>query len=57
MHREGGQTFYVGGGGAHDDVVEEMDVSLAKFLVSEVYIFVSEGSKLSTGARIFRVKF
>ena len=25
-HR-GGQTFYFGGGGAYDDVVEEMDVS------------------------------
>ena len=23
----GGQTFYVGDGGAYDDVVEEMDVS------------------------------
>ena len=25
--REGGQTFFVGGGGDHDDVDKEMDVS------------------------------
>ena len=43
----GGQTFYVGGGGAYDDVDEEIDVS-------ETNIFVSEGSKLSAGARSFR---
>ena len=43
----GGQTFYVGGGGTYDDVVEELVVSEANFLVSEV-------SKLSAGARIFR---
>ena len=43
----GGQTFYVGGGGAYDDVDEEVDVSKVNFLVSEA-------SKLSAGARIFR---
>ena len=42
---QGGQTFYVGGGGAYDDDSEEMDVSEANFLVSEA-------SKLSVGARI-----
>ena len=42
---EGGQTFYVGGGGAYDDVDEEINVSEANFLVSEA-------SKLSAGARI-----
>ena len=42
---EGGQTFYVRGGGAYDDVDEEVDVSEANFLVSKA-------SKLSTGARI-----
>ena len=36
-----------GGGGAYDDVDEEM-------FVSEANIFVSEASKLSAGARIFR---
>ena len=36
----GGQTFFVGGGGAYDDVDEEM--------------VVSEARKLSAGARIFR---
>ena len=41
----GGQTFFVGGGGGHDDVDEEMYVSKAKFLVSKA-------SKLSAGARI-----
>ena len=45
--REGGQTFFVGGNGAYDDVDEEM-------VVSEANIFVSEASKLSAGARIFR---
>ena len=44
---EGGQTFYVRGGGAYDDVDEEVDVSEANFPVSEA-------SKLSAGARIFR---
>ena len=44
----------LGGGGAYDDVVEEMDVSEANFLVSAANIFVSEASKLSAGARIFR---
>ena len=43
----GGQTFFDGGGGAYDNVDEEMDVSEANILVSE------EG-KLSAGARIFR---
>ena len=42
-----GQTFYVGGGGTYDDVVEELVVSEANF-------HVSEASKLSAGARIFR---
>ena len=32
---KGGQTFYVGGGGAYDDVVEDLVVSKANFLVSE----------------------
>ena len=40
-------TFYVGGGGTYDDVVEELVVSGANFLVTEA-------SKLSAGARIFR---
>ena len=43
----GGQTFYVGGGGAFDDVNDEMVVSVANFHVSEV-------SKLSAGARIYQ---
>ena len=43
----GGQTFYVGGGSAYDDDDEEMDVTKANNLVSEA-------SKLSAGARIFR---
>ena len=43
----GGQTFFVEGSGAYDDVDEEMVVSVAN-------IFVSEASKLSAGARIFR---
>ena len=43
----GGQTFFGGGSGAYDDVDKEMVVSEANFLVSEV-------SKLSAGARIFR---
>ena len=46
-HTGGGQTFYVGGGVAYDDVVEEMVVSKVNFLASEA-------SKLSAGARIFR---
>ena len=51
----GGQTFYVWGGGAYDDVDEEIDVSEASFLVRESnFFFVSEASKLSAGARIFR---
>ena len=54
--QEGGQTFFthrggtnifVGGGGSYDDEDEEIDVS-------EANIFVSEASKLSAGARIFR---
>ena len=44
-HR-GGQTFF-GGGGSYDDVDEEINVS-------EANILVSEASKLSAGARIFR---
>ena len=43
----GGQTFFVGGSGAYDDVDEEMVVSIANFLMSEA-------SKLPAGARIFR---
>ena len=43
-HGGRGQTFFVG---AYDAVNEEM-------VVSEVNIFVSEASKLSAGARIFR---
>ena len=41
----GRQTFYVGGGGAYDDVDEEMNVSEANFLVSAA-------SKFSAVARI-----
>ena len=48
----GGQTFFVGGSGGFDDVDEEIDVSEANFLLSEVNIFVSKASKLSAGARI-----
>ena len=45
---EGGDKhFFVGGGVAYDDVDEEI-------VVSEANIFVSEASKLSAGARIFR---
>ena len=40
-------TFYVGGGVGYDDVDEEMDLSEANILVSEV-------SKLSAGAGICR---
>ena len=48
LHQEGGgQTFFVGGGSGYEDVDEEIDVS-------EANIFVSEASKFSTGARIFR---
>ena len=44
----GGQTFSVGSDGGNDDVDgEEEDVS-------ETNIHVSEASKLSAGARIFR---
>ena len=43
----GGPTFYVGGGGAYDDVDEDIDVS-------EGNILVCKASKLSAGARIFR---
>ena len=47
-HKKGGeQTLFVGGGGGYDDDDEEMDVSEENFLVSEA-------SKLSAGARIFR---
>ena len=52
--REGGQTFFVGGSSAYADVDEEMVVSEGNYLVSKVNIFVSEASKLSAGARIFR---
>ena len=52
--RAGGRKFFVGGSGGYDDVDEEIDVSKASFLVSEANIFVSEASKLSTGARNFR---
>ena len=52
--RGGGQTFFVGVGGGYDDVDEEIDLSEASFLVSKANIFVSEASKLSTGARISR---
>ena len=45
--RGGDKHFFVGGGGANDDVDEEMVVSEANYLVSEA-------SKLSAGARIFR---
>ena len=38
--KRGEQTFYVGGGGTYDDVVEEL--------------VVSEASKPSVGARILR---
>ena len=57
LHRVGGrQTFFVGGSGAYDDVdeEEEMVVSEANFLGSGANNFVSEASKLSAGARIFR---
>ena len=47
MHRGKGQTFFVGGGGSYVDVDEEMGVSEANFTVSQA-------SKLSAGARIFR---
>ena len=43
MRRGGGQTFYVGGGGAYDNVDEELVVSKANF-------HVSEASKLYAGA-------
>ena len=46
--------LYVGGSGGYDDVDEEMNVSEANFLAREASIFVSEASKLSAGARIFR---
>ena len=42
-----GQTFFVGCGGGYDDVDELMNVS-------EANIVLSEASKLSAGARIFR---
>ena len=45
----GGQTFYVDDVGGDDDVDGEEEED-----VSEANIFVSEASKLSTGARIFR---
>ena len=45
----GGQTFYVVGGGGHDDVDVDEEI-----YVSEVNFLVSEASKLSAGARIFR---
>ena len=43
----GGQTFFFGGGGGYDDVDEELNVSEANFPVSET-------SKLSARARIFK---
>ena len=43
----GGTNILVGGGGGYDDVHKEMDVS-------EANIYLSEVSKLSAGARIFR---
>ena len=52
--RGGGQTFFVGGSGAYDNVDEEMVVSTANFLGIRANNFVSEASKLSAGARIFR---
>ena len=54
IHRRVGQTFLHRGGGGYDDVEEERDVSKVNFLVSKANIFVSEASKLSTGARIFK---
>ena len=41
---EGGQTFYVGGGGAYDDGDEEMAVTEANTFVSGANIFVSEAT-------------
>ena len=45
----GGQTFYVGGSGGYDDIDVDKEID-----ASEVNSHVSESSKLSTGARIFR---
>ena len=45
----GGQTFSVGSDGGNVDVDDEEEVD-----VSEANSLVSEASKLSTGARIFR---
>ena len=50
----GGKTFFLWRGGAYDYDDEEKVVSKPKFPVSEANIFVSEASKLSAGARIFR---
>ena len=53
----GGQIFCVVGGVGHDDVDvdEEMYVSKANYLVSKANILVRKVSKLSAGAKIFRV--
>ena len=49
----GGQTFYVGGSGGHDDVDvdEEVDMSEANLLLSEANILVSKAKKLSAGPK------
>ena len=50
LHKGGGQTFSVGSDGGNDDVDgEEVEED-----VSEANIHVSEASKPSAGARIFR---
>ena len=36
--KRGGQTFFVGGRGGYDEVGEQIDLSEANFLVSEVNI-------------------
>ena len=50
IHRREVKTFLHRDGGGYDDVEEERDVSKVNFLVSEA-------SKLSGGARIFRGHF
>ena len=50
----GGTNIFVGGGDSYDDIDEQIDMSNASFLVSEVNIFVMKASKFSAGARIFR---
>ena len=47
LHQERGGIFFIGGCVGYDDVYEEIDVS-------EANIVVSEASKLSAGARIFK---